>query len=79
MTSSALTRISDGRTAVSVAWTSSPLTAKPALVSSCASTPANAGLRPTWFSHSLLWDSWIDIDVPSSSVVRASSGATWRS
>ena len=20
------------------------------------------GLRPTWFSHSLLWDSWIDIE-----------------
>ena len=39
----------------------------------------NAGCRPTWFSQNLLWDSWIDIDVPSPSDVRHSSGAICRS
>ena len=54
-------------------------TAKPPAPSSAASTSANAGLRATWFSHSLLWDSWIDIDVPVPRLVRSSAGSTWRS
>ena len=54
-------------------------TANPPALSSAASTSANAGLRATWFSHSLLWDSWIDIDVPRPRFVRSSAGSIWRS
>ena len=44
-----------------------------------ASTSANARLRATWFSHSLLCDSWIDIEVPVPRFVRARPGSIWRS
>ena len=37
-------------------------------------TGANAGLRPTWFSHSLLCDSCADIDVPRPRFVRVELG-----
>src|SRR6266851_2737385 len=52
---------------------------EPAAPSSAASTSAKAGLRATWFSQSLLWDSWIDIEVPHPTLVRSSAGSTWRS
>ncbi len=54
-------------------------TGNPPAPSSAASTSAKAGLRATWFSHSLLWDSWIDIDVPRPRLVRSRAGSTWRS
>ncbi len=79
MSWSAETRISDGRTSASEARSAATSVLAPAAVSSAASTGANAGLRATWFSHSLLWDSWIDIEVPPPRLVRDSSAGIWRS
>ena len=79
MSWSASTRISDGRTWTSTRCTASGSSATLPAASSAAITAANAELRATWFSHSLLWDSCTDIDVPWPRFVRASSGAIWLS
>ena len=39
----------------------------------------NGRLRPTKFSHSRLWDSWIPSETPVPSPVRTSAGSDWRS
>ena len=69
--------MSDGRTATRSACRAAGVDAEPP--AEAGATGANAGWRPTWFSHSLDWDSWIDIDVPVPRFVRASPGAIWRS
>ena len=79
MRASAETRISERWTPTSVACSSRGAIAKPAAASSPASSSAKAALRATWFSHSLLWDSWIDIEVPRPRFVLIRAGSIWRS
>ena len=79
MSGSAETRISDGSTPTSAACSSVGVDLEAAAGELVGEHLANAGLRATWFSHSLLWDSWIDIDVPLPRFVRSSAGSIWRS